>query len=74
VLSKNADKYAVEIHSLDEPATYEGTSAADRIEFRRSGKTKSIRAGSGHDMGMKWLLDKKNCLLLVYTLCLAWPW
>ena len=65
VLSKNADKYVLEIHSLDGPATYEGTPAAeDRIEFQRNGKTESIHAGNGHETGMKWLLDKKNCLIV----------
>src|SRR6476660_7205809 len=41
VLSKNAKKYVVEIHSLDGPATYDGGSAGDRIEFQRNGKTES---------------------------------
>ena len=64
VLSRNADKYTIEIHSLDGPATYEGTPAGDRIEFQRNGKTETIRAGSGQETGMKWLLDKKNCLII----------
>jgi hypothetical protein len=64
VISKNADNYIVEIHSFDGSATYEGTSAGDRIEFRRDGKTQSIYAGNGDGTGMKWLLDKKNCLII----------
>jgi hypothetical protein len=64
VLSKNADKYVVEIHSLDGPATYEGVSVGDRIQFQRNGKTESIHASSGQETGMKWLLDKKNCLTI----------
>lgn len=64
VLSKNADKYVVEIHSLDGAATYDGISAGDRIEFQRNGKTESIRSGKGDETGMKWLLDKKNCLII----------
>ena len=64
VLSKNADKYVVEVHSLDGPATYEGVSDGDRIEFQRNGKTESIHAGNGQETGMKWLLDKKNCLII----------
>jgi hypothetical protein len=64
VLEKNGAKYVVEIHSLDGPATYEGTSAGDRIEFQRNGKTESLHAGSGQETGMKWLLDKKNCLVI----------
>jgi len=64
MISKNADKYTIEIHSLDGAATYKGTSASDHIEFQRDGKTQSIRAGSGEETGMKWLLDKKNCLII----------
>ena len=64
VLSKNANKYVIEIHSLDGLATYEGTSAGDRIEFQRNGKTEFIHEGSGQDTGMKWLLDKKSCLII----------
>jgi hypothetical protein len=64
VLSKNAGKYIVEIHSLDGPAIYEGISAGDRIEFHRNGKTESVHAGNGKDTGMKWLLDKKDCLII----------
>jgi|SRR5580765_7831517 len=64
VLAKNGARYVIEIHSLDGSATYEGTSAGDRIEFQRNGKTESIHAGSGQETGMKWLLDKKNCLII----------
>ena len=64
VLSKNGDKYVVEIQALDGPATYDGIPAGDRIEFQRNGKTESIHAGDGQETGMKWLLDKKNCLII----------
>ncbi len=64
VLSKDGGQYAVEVHSLDGPATYGGAPAGDHIEFRRNGKTESIHAGSGQETGMKWLLDKKNCLII----------
>jgi len=64
VLSKNAEKYVVEINSLDGPATYDAASAGDRIEFQRNGKTEYIHAGNGRDTGMKWLLDKSHCLII----------
>jgi heat shock protein HslJ len=62
-LSKNGDKYVVEIRSLDGLKTYEGVQIGDRIQFTRDG-TEFIRAGTGIDTGMKWLLDKKNCLII----------
>jgi hypothetical protein len=61
LLSKDGDKYVMLLNSLDGPATYDGTSTGERIEFRRNGKTESIHAGDGHDTGMKWLVDKTNC-------------
>jgi len=64
VLAKNGPKYVLEIHSLDGPATYAGTAVGDRIEFQHNSKRESIHAGSGQDTGMKWLLDKKNCLVI----------
>jgi uncharacterized lipoprotein YbaY len=64
ILSRNGDKYAVKIQSLDGPATYEGVPAGNQINFTRDGKTESIVAGSGQKTGMKWLLDKKNCLII----------
>jgi hypothetical protein len=64
LLSKSDDQYVVKIQSLDGPATYEGVAAGDRIEFKREGKTESIRAGSGKETGMKWLLEKKDCLII----------
>jgi len=64
LLSKRDEQYVVKIQSLDGPATYEGVAAGDRIEFKRDGKTESIRAGSGRETGMKWLLEKKDCLII----------
>jgi hypothetical protein len=64
VLSKNGDKYGVEIHSLDGSATYEGTPVGNRLQFQRNGRAEYIHAGSGDETGMKWLLDKKDCLII----------
>lgn len=63
-LSRNGDKYVVEIANLDGPKTYQGISAGDHIEFRRGGKAESIRATDGKGTGMKWLLDQTNCLVV----------
>jgi hypothetical protein len=46
--------------------TYDGVATADGIQFTRDGKAESIRAGNGEGTGMKWLLDKKNCLIIKY--------
>jgi hypothetical protein len=62
-LSKSGDHYAVEIQDLDGPKTFEGFADGDRIRFTRDGKTEFISAGDGQATGMKWLAEKKNCLL-----------
>ena len=64
LLSQKDDHYEVKIQSLDGPNTYEGVAAGDRIEFKRDGNTELIRAGSGKETGMKWLVDKKDCLII----------
>jgi hypothetical protein len=63
LLSKNGDGYSVEIQDLDGPAHYEGVADGDRIRFVRNGKEEFIYAGDGKASGMKWFLDKKNCLM-----------
>jgi len=63
-IARRGDQFAVTIRSLDGVETFEGAGKGDRILFTRAGKAESIRAGSGQDTGMKWLLDKKNCLVV----------
>ncbi len=58
------NQYEVTIRSLDGLATYPGVWAHDEIDFIRAGRTEHIRAGTGTDTGMKWLLEKKNCLVI----------
>ena len=66
LLTLNGNRYLVKIQSLDGLNAYEGAATADGIRFTRSGKTESIHTGNGEDTGMKWLLDKKNCLIIKY--------
>ncbi len=65
-LSKIGDNYTVKIANLDGPKTYEGVAAGDRIDFKRDGKTESIRATDGKGTGMKWLEREKNCLVVTF--------
>ena len=61
-ISKSGDAYEIQIKDLDKVQTYRGTS--DGISFERNGKAETIRSGNGERTGMKWLLDKKNCLVI----------
>ena len=62
-LSKDGDKYIVLIQDLDGPRTFNGVEEHGRIRFVRDGKTEYIFAGDGGASGMKWLADKKSCLM-----------
>lgn len=63
-LAEKAGAYEVTIQSLDGPATYDAVAVADRLEFQRNGTLETIHATGGADTGMKWLLDKKDCLTI----------
>jgi hypothetical protein len=55
-------RYKITIQDLDGPRTYQGTTVGAQIQFDRNGETESIRATSGPETGMKWLIDKADCL------------
>jgi hypothetical protein len=63
-ISRDAPGFKITIRNLDGPRTFTGTPRNDGLTFTRDGKTETIRAGNGEDTGMKWLLDKKNCLVI----------
>jgi hypothetical protein len=63
ILSKSGDHYRVEVRDLDGSRTFVGFPNGDRIRFVRDGKTEFLAAGDGEAAGMKWLLNKKDCLL-----------
>lgn len=63
-IARKGNGFALTIQSLDGVETFEGSGKGDRILFTRAGKAESIRAGNGQETGMKWLLDKKNCLVV----------
>ena len=65
-ISKSGDTYKIQIKDLDKVQTYRGTATSDGISFGRNGKEETIRSGNGEQTGMKWLLDKKNCLVIRY--------
>jgi hypothetical protein len=62
-LSRTGDQLVVVIQDLDGPKRFAGFVDGKRIRFERDGKTEYISAGDGEATGMKWLVDKKDCLL-----------
>ena len=63
-ISGGAGAYRVTVQNLDGPRSFDATASEDAIRFTRDGVTETIRAGSGADTGMKWLADKKDCLVV----------
>ena len=62
-ISKNSGAYVLEIRDLDGSKTFTGSRDGSRIAFTRDGKQEFLTAGEGPATGMKWLSNKKDCLL-----------
>jgi hypothetical protein len=62
-LTRDGSKYTVVIQDLDGPRSFEGVGDDGRVRFVRDGKTEYLVAGDGKASGMKWLADKRHCLL-----------
>jgi hypothetical protein len=61
---KNGDKYEVEIKTKDGSKKFEGTAKGDAIEFKRDGKTDTIKAATLEETGMKWTGGEKTCVVI----------
>ena len=63
-ITPTTDEYEIVITDLDGPRKFEGKANATGLGFTRNGKVENISAGNGEATGMKWLADKKNCLVI----------
>lgn len=64
IVKSSDQNYMVTIADLDGPKNFDGIAAEKGIEFMRDAKLETIHAGNGEDTGMKWLADKKDCLVI----------
>ena len=64
VITKEQVGYQVVVTNLDGPRTFAGVGAQDVLQFERDGVTETVHAGDGPATGMKWLADKKDCLVV----------
>ena len=48
----------------DQIGTFEGQATAEGIRFNRGDGPQLLRAGDGEATGMKWLLEKEDCLVV----------
>lgn len=59
------ERYSLEMQSdLDTKGTYVGRDSEHGIQFERGGEALSLHRGSGEDTGLKYLADKKECLIV----------
>lgn len=64
-VTKNGEKYKVEIKGLDKKVeVFEGIAKGDVIEFKRKDKVETIKAATAEETGMKWLQGEKNCVVI----------
>ncbi|MDN3558525.1 hypothetical protein [Vreelandella neptunia] len=54
-------RYGLDADQID---TFEGQASAESIRFNREGGQQLLRAGDGEATGMKWLLEKEDCLVV----------
>ena len=57
-------EYEVTVRNLDGPRVFAGHGAVNGIAFERDGSAELIRATDGPGTGMKWLTEKRDCLVI----------
>lgn len=63
-LAGGQGEYRVTVRNLDGPRSFSGSAVAGGIAFERDGITETIRATDGVGTGMKWLADKRDCVVI----------
>lgn len=63
-LSGGEGRYEVAVRNLDGWRTFQGRADSDGIVFERDGVRETVRATDGPGTGMKWLRDRKDCLVI----------
>lgn len=56
--------YEVSLQNLDGVRAFKGQVEGNGIRIERDGESLLIVHGNGSDTGMKWLLDKENCIVV----------
>jgi hypothetical protein len=65
IAGEGKGRYTLTMQSdLDTRATYAGTATREGIAFERGGEPKLLKKASGEDTGLKWLADKRDCLMV----------
>lgn len=64
IVLKAGSGYELNFVMLDGPMKMSGMEVGNGIAFMREGTSYTLRAGSGIDTGMKWLVEKKDCVVV----------
>jgi hypothetical protein len=56
--------YSLTVQNLDGPRSFDAKAGSGTLVFVRDGTIETIRRGNGTDTGMKWLADKRDCLIV----------
>lgn len=56
--------YSITVQNLDGPRSFDAKAGSGTLVFVRDGAVETLRAGNGTDTGMKWLADKRDCLVV----------
>jgi len=64
ITPKDNAEFDLIIADLDGPKTYKGMLQADGLHVKRDGEDLIVRPGNGAATGMKWLSDKKDCVIV----------
>lgn len=63
-ISGGPGTYRVTVQNLDGPRSFDAKAGTDTLIFQRDGQTETIHRGNGVDTGMKWLADRRDCLIV----------
>ncbi len=63
-IARDGAQYDITIRDLDGEKKYSAIEQDGTLQFMRNDVGEAIRPGTGTDTGMKWLADKKNCLVV----------
>ncbi len=63
-LQARGDDYQIILQDLDAARTFPATVTTQGLSFERDGQVEQIQAATGAATGMKWLSDKKDCLMI----------
>ena len=61
---KGPGVYALTVNLMDMKNSYEGRADGAVIRFQRGDRQETISHVTGSETGLKWLADKKNCLMI----------